>query len=37
VLIALGVAAAGLIIAGLWSLAASGRRSGPEAQPVKSS
>ena len=35
VLIALGVAAALLIIAGVWSLAAGGRRAGPEAQPVK--
>lgn len=35
VLLGLGVAAAGLILAGLWNLAAGGRRSGPEAQPVK--
>ncbi len=35
VLLGLGVAAAGLILAGLWNLAASGRRSGADAQPVK--
>jgi hypothetical protein len=35
VLLGLGVAAAGLILAGLWNLAAGGRRSEPEAQPVK--
>lgn len=35
VLLGLGVAAAGLIVAGLWNVAAGGRRSEPAAQPVK--
>ena len=37
VLLALGVAAAGLLIAGGISVLAGGKRTGPEAQPVKTS